>query len=63
MANGLPICLLPLCWAVSSHTRHSLIYWVQTTVITNEAVLHTECCCSILQSVNYHLVDLWTSNS
>jgi hypothetical protein len=63
MANGLLICLSPLCWGVSSHTRHSLIYWVQTTVITEEALLHMECFCSILQLVNYHIVDLWSSNS
>jgi hypothetical protein len=48
---------------VSSHTRHSLVYCVQTTVITDEALLHTECCCSILQLVNYPIVDLWSSNS
>jgi hypothetical protein len=42
MVNRLLICLLPLCWGVSSHTRHSLIYCVQTTVITDEALLHTD---------------------
>jgi hypothetical protein len=54
---------LPLCWGVSSHTGHSLIYRVQTNVITDEALLHTECCYSILQLVNYSIVDHWSSNS
>jgi hypothetical protein len=30
-----------LCWGLSSHTRHFLIYWVQTIVITDEALQHT----------------------
>jgi hypothetical protein len=44
MENGcLLICLLPLCWGVSSHTRHSLVHWVKTTVITDESLHRTEC--------------------
>jgi hypothetical protein len=46
----LSVFVLPLCWGVLSHTRHSIIYWVQTTVITDEALLHTECNCSVIST-------------
>jgi hypothetical protein len=45
-----------LCVELYQATGHSLIYWVQTTVITDEALMHTECCCSILQFLNYPIV-------
>jgi hypothetical protein len=32
-----------LCWVISGHTRNSLIYSLQTTLIIGEALLHIEC--------------------
>jgi hypothetical protein len=61
-------CLLPVCVGVSDHTRKSLIYSVQTTVITDEALyctqnVHQTIVCITLQLVNYPIAYLWSSTS